>query len=81
MLTDVLDRHRGPYLFCVVRPNPKKKAGFFRAEWLTGDLEREDVGPEAMALLTDPRDTIIQVAVWSERENCFITVIRGEKDL
>ena len=80
MLADILDNHRGPYIFCVVRPHPKKK-GFYRSEWLKGSTEREDVGPEAMALLTDPRDTVIQVAVWSEREACFVTVIRGERDL
>ncbi len=80
MLADILARHRGPYIFCVVRPSPKKK-GFYKSEWLKGSTEREDVGPEAMALLTDPRDTVIQVAVWSEREASFVTVIRGKKDL
>ncbi len=79
MLTNILDRHRGPYIFCVVRPG--KKPGFYKSEWLKGSTEREDVGPEALALLTDPRDTVLQVAVWSEREACFVTVIRGEKDL
>ena len=81
MLNDILGRHRGPYVFCVVRPHPRKKAGFFRSEWLQGSMERDDVGSEAIALLQDPRDTIIQVAVWSERESCFVTVIRGERDL
>jgi hypothetical protein len=81
MLVDILDRHRGPYLFCVSRPHNKKKKGFHRSEWLKGSVEHEDVGPEALALLQDPRDTIEHVGVYSEREQCFVTVIRGERDL
>lgn len=80
MLSDILNNHRGPYLFCVSRPSTKK-AGFHRSEWLKGSVEHEDVGPEAKALLDDPRDTIEHVAVWSEREQSFVTVIRGERDL
>lgn len=80
MLTDILDRHRGPYLFCVSRPHSRKK-GFHRSEWLKGAVENEDVGPEALALIEDKRDTITHVAVWSEREQSFITVIRGKGDL
>ncbi len=80
MLNDILNRHRGPYLFCIVRPHPKK-VGFFRSEWLKGAMEREDVGPDALALLEDYRDTIVQVAVWSERESCFVTIIRGKRNL
>lgn len=79
MLDDILSRHRGPYQFCVSRPG--KKAGFHVSEWLQGNASREDVGTEAMALLQDPRDTIENVAVWSEHDSCFVAVIRGEKDL
>lgn len=81
MLADILDRHRGPYLFCVSRPAVKKPKEFHRNEWLRGTVEREDVGPEAIALINDPRDTIEHVAVWSQSEQCFVTVIRGERDL
>lgn len=80
MLTEILDRHRGPYLFCVSRPH-SKKAGFHRSEWLKGSVDHEDVGPEALALLEDPRDSIEHVGVYSEREQCFVTVIRGQGDL
>ena len=79
MLADILGRHRGPYRFCVTRPG--KKIGFHRTEWLTGMTESDDVGSEAWALLSDPRDTISSVGVWSEREQQFVTSIRGEKDL
>ena len=37
---------------------------------------REDVVAEAYALLTDPRDTIESVYVWSEPEQQHITTIR-----
>ena len=57
------------------------KAGFHRSEWLKGAVEREDVGPEAMALLADKRDTITHVCVWSEKEQAFVTTIRGKRDL
>lgn len=65
-----IHNHRGPFLFNVSRP--AKKAGFFTSEWLKGNVEPEDIPAEAHALLTDPRDTINYVAVWSEREACFI---------
>jgi hypothetical protein len=72
-LADVFARHRGPYIFCVCRPHPKKK-GFARSEWLRGEVGEEPI-EEARALLFDPRDTITSVAVWSERENQFVTLI------
>jgi hypothetical protein len=80
VLSDILNRHRGPYLFCVSRPFAKKQ-GFHRSEWLKGNVDYEDVGAEALALIQDPRDTIEHVGVWSEREQCFVTIIRGEGDL
>ena len=79
MLSDILGRHRGPYRFCVSRPG--KRVGFYRSEWLAGCTDSDDVGTEAMALLSDPRDTISSVGVWSVREEQFVTSIRGEEDL
>lgn len=66
-----LDNHRGPFRLIVTRPFVTKK-GFYRSEWLSGSIEREDVESDARALLTDPRDTITSVYVWSEGEDCFI---------
>ena len=74
MLLDVLGQHRGPYRFMVSRPGTK--AGFYTSEWLTGNVDRDDVETESMALLTDPRDTIDVVHVWSVVENQFITTVK-----
>jgi hypothetical protein len=80
MLDDILNNHRGPYLFMVTRPFATKK-GFHRSEWLKGEVDREDVGPEAIALIEDTRDTITFVCVYSVREQAFVTSIRGKGDL
>lgn len=73
-----LDNHRGPYLFCLDRPHPRKR-GFATSEWLTGAVDRDDVQSEALALLSDPRDTIAGVSVWSINEQCFVGGYRKEK--
>ena len=64
-----LANHRGPFLLNVVRPG--KKAGFNSSEWLKGSVEKADVEEEVHALLTDPRDSITAVSVWSELEEQF----------
>jgi hypothetical protein len=66
-----LSAHRGPFRLCVTRPFATKP-GFFRSEWLVGEVHRDDVPDESQALLDDPRDTIISVSVWSVREECFV---------
>jgi hypothetical protein len=71
-LNEVFERHRGPYIFCVGRPHPKK-AGFVTCEWLKGGVD--DPIDEARALLYDPRDTIGDVGVYSEHEQQFVTTI------
>ena len=84
MLSDILARHRGPYTFCICRPVEKAKnwaSPRYASEWLKGDVASEDVGAEAMVLLSDPRDCICHVAVWSSKENQFVTGIKSEKDL
>ena len=63
-------RHRGPYVLSVTRPD--KLPGFFCNEWLKGEIDAEDVEDEALGLLTDPRDTIVGVYVWSVREHQFV---------
>lgn len=69
-----LSNHRGPYRFCVTRDKGARIAPRHRysSEWLKGGTEREDVPGEASALLTDPRDSITSVSVWSESESQFI---------
>ena len=68
-----LDRHRGPFSLNVTRWDKTKPDGkqISNAQ-LPGSVAREDVEAEALALLTDPRDCIVGVAVWSEVEQQFI---------
>lgn len=61
---------RGPFLLLVQRPG--NKAGFHKSEWLTGEVEKSEVESEAQALLTDPRDTIEAVNVWSLKDQQFV---------
>ena len=49
----------------------------WHTETLKGTVERDDVVDEATALLTDPRDTIDYVYVWSVPEQQIATVITG----
>lgn len=67
---EIAGRHRGPYLFSVTRPG--KKPGFRTSQWLPGRMDKDDVYEEAMALLRDPRDEILGVSVWSDREDQFV---------
>ena len=67
-------RHRGPFVLCISRPHPKPlkaRAGFYTSEWLKGSDEGAEAQAAAYALLTDPRDTVATVSVWSEREQSF----------
>lgn len=74
-MADIVERYRGPFKLCVCRPFATKK-GFYRTEWLPGVVQGEDLAGEAHALLADPRDTILTVDVWSEREQKFIHTFR-----
>ncbi len=71
-----LDAHRGPFILLVDRPSTKahkNAAGVYRtSEWLKGEVEKDDVVSEAESLLTDPRDTILGVSVWSIKEAQFV---------
>jgi len=60
---------RGPFRLLVTRPG---KRGKVSSEWLKGRTEADDVEEECQALLSDPKDTINTVNVWSERESQFI---------
>jgi hypothetical protein len=68
--------YRGPFRLCVTRP--ASKPGFYRSEWLAGTVATEDLTAEARALLTDPRDRIQHINVWSEREQKFVHTFRRE---
>lgn len=64
-------RHRGPYVFLVLRRASRKRYKF-TSEVLKGEMDGEDVESEAWALIDDPRDTIVTVCVWSTREEQFV---------
>ena len=70
--------HRGPYRLVVDRTkvSPAAKQPY-RCEWLPGEVGADDVPEEAEALLTDPRDRIVRVAVWSATEGCFVGTLRA----
>ena len=70
-MTTFLDNHRGPFRLMLTRPYVTRK-GFYRSEWIMGLTERDDVESEALGYLTDPRDTVIGVNVWSASEQQFI---------
>lgn len=64
-------RHRGPYQLLVIRPF-KTKVGFYRSEWLSGETQSDEVMDEVDALLTDPRDNISSIHIWSIKEEQFV---------
>ena len=56
----------------VERPNKNpKKVNFFKGEWLKSETTRDDMAAEAMALLSDSRDTICRVKIWDDRHGQF----------
>ena len=76
-MLDWLNAHRGPFWLCITRPHPGKP-GFYRSEWLTSEVPRDDVEDECLALLTDPRDTIRSIQVWSVPEQRYCGTIKGD---
>lgn len=74
MLADILARHRGPYRLVAVRPTKKG----YMSEWLKGEVDTDDIAEETLALLADPRDTIVWIHIWSVRESQFVTTVKGE---
>lgn len=77
--TEAVLRHRGPFFLMVIRPNPKKPNRFV-SEWLKEQSSKDDVESDVMGLMTDPLDTIVSVAVWSDAENQFVGNYNKEKD-
>jgi hypothetical protein len=64
-------RHRGPFRLVLTRPG--KKAETHTLKWVQACCESgQDAEDEARALLADPRDTIVNVHVWSETEQQFV---------
>lgn len=65
-----IEQHRGPFRMCVSRP--ASKAGFYKTQWLPGEVTRDDALDEADALLLDPKDTITSISFWSVKEEQFV---------
>lgn len=78
-MTFAAPNYRGPFRLCVARPFVSKP-GFIRSEWLPGVVDSAEITAEAHALLSDPRDSILTVDVWSEREQKFVHTYR-KRDL
>jgi hypothetical protein len=80
MAWNPFDHHRGPFTFCVTRPkeNPREGTYPFAYETLPGTVSGSDVEDEARALLADPRDTIVSVAVWSVSEQQHVMTYRKD---
>ena len=76
LANDWKSRHRGPYTLHVVRAGKKK--GSIANEWLSGQVDSDDVDDEVQALLDDPRDSILFVNIWSVRHQQFVMTFRGE---
>lgn len=73
-VSDVFTRHRGPYTLMGSRA--AKRPGFFKSVIVARNVETSDVYDLAQAFLADPRDTLVGgIAIWSERENQFVTTI------
>lgn len=68
------ERHRGPFRFQVERLGSGKTP--VRAAWLPGTIPAWDVEEEAQTLLTDPRDAILRVNVWSMADQQFVMTFR-----
>lgn len=69
------DHHRGPYVFGVVRETPARKIKWHYYP-LPGHVEVDDIRDEAAALLSDPRDTITSVIVFSVAEAQHVTTYK-----
>lgn len=78
--TEAIARHKGPFTLMVTRPaRAKAKNPFiFTTEWLKGTSHAEDIEDEAIALLTDPADTITSVGIWSIPEGHFVGTYNKE---
>lgn len=69
MVTEFYTRHKGPYQLQVCRLAPTKKhPDAVAVETLHGTFDGEDCAPMAQCLLTDPRDSVTGVYVWSVPE-------------
>lgn len=70
-------RHHGPYQLQISRTDLASDTGF-KVSILPGEVAGSDAESEAMALLSDPRDTITSVSVWSIPESQHVTTFTNK---
>lgn len=75
--TDVLNRHRGPFRFqmCREQTSTRTRPLTYRSDMVSGTIPAADVLTDAYSLLTDPRDTITAIYVWSDVEQQHVTTL------
>jgi hypothetical protein len=78
-----LRRHRGPFVLKGWRPPTKAgkptASKLPEAVILAKAVQREEVLELCESFLTDPRDTLTEVEVWSEREDQFVGTMKIAK--
>jgi len=81
MLSDILARHPGPYRFCLTRAFVGRP-GFHTTQWLPRAFSDDQIENVAIRILSaNPHRPVEGIGVWSEREQLFVTEIRGGQDL
>lgn len=71
----IFERHKGPYTLIAYYPTRKLRTGYLAAvqpKKLIPNIEGSEVEEMACMLLTDPRDSVESVYVYSEREEQFV---------
>lgn len=77
LIAACLQRHRGPFTLIGWRPPTTKKGKVDERTVVAKAVSRDEVEELARMALTDPRDTLTSVHVWSDREEQFVTAIKA----
>lgn len=83
MITEeLLTRHRGPFTLVAFRPKNVTRFGrkevIEEKEIVGQGVGRDEVFELIESFLTDPRDSITSIHVWSERDNQFLGGMRKQ---
>ena len=62
------------YKLLVTRPHTRTP--FLKSEWLSGEVEGDDLSEICNNFLVDPRDTILRIWAWSMTRQQFAEVFR-----
>jgi hypothetical protein len=69
---EIYGRHRGPYTLLLTREMKTEKKSTLVNDHMTGPFSGEEAHEEARMLVTDPRENILDVHVFSNTEGQFI---------